>query len=295
MAVTISEISDQDLEAVSEFLHRHMNSAIPVDVWLASLRPPWDFQGPHHGYQLRDDGVLVGVYTAIFSERPIRGEPEKFCNLATWYVLPDYRFHSLGLLKRLLDQGRYHMTDLSPKPAIIKIMRRLQFKFLDTSLTIMPNVAWPGWSSQEKIITESSRIQAVLTEEGRQIYEDHASLGSLQHLAVGHRGDYCHIVYLRQARKRIPCVLVLHIGAPKVLAHCYQTLSRYFLLKERSLFTLFESRFLERRPVLSFEARSPHRNKLFLSESLEAGDIDNLYSELVTLARQWIVERPRKN
>lgn len=294
MAVTISEISDADLEIVSSFLNRYMNEAIPAREWHESLLPPWDHGAPHHGYQLRDDGRLVGVYTAIFSERTMRGRTERFCNLGTWCVLPDYRFHSLGLLKKLLDMEGYHFTDLSPKPDLAKIMRRLEFTFLDTSLTIMPNIPWPQ-RREGTVIDEASEMRAALHGDARRTYDDHANLGLLRHLVVAHGGETCHIIYLRQHRKRIPCAIVLHIGAPQVLARCYRVVARYFLARERCLLTIFESRFLSRAPVPAFVAKSPDRNKLYRSETLTDADIDNLYSELLTLARQWLVERPRKD
>ncbi len=294
MPVVISEIMDRDLDAVSDFLHRNLNDAIPPEEWKASLQPPWRSGPQGHGYQLTDDGRLVGVYAAIYSERTIRGRKEKFCNLSAWYVLPEYRFHSLGLLKKLTDRKGCHLTDLSPKPEITKIMKRLKFEFLDTGVTIASNLSWPVWWPGREIIADPDRIRAVLSGGARQAYDDHAGLPLLRHLVVTHGGKACYLVYLRQRRKGIPCVIVLHIGEPDVLAACYGVLARYFLLRERSVFTIYESRFLTKRPSFSMEARSPHRNKLYRSETLGPADIDNLYSELVTLARQWIVERPRK-
>jgi len=284
VTVVVKEIQNQDLEEVSEFLHREMWKGISPADWLRSLQLPWSFEIPHYGYQLRDNDRLVGVYTAIFSERPIRGNPERFCNLAAWFVLPDYRLHSIKLLKALLDQKNCHLTDLSPIPHVVQIMKKFGFSLLDATLTVQPNLPFWRWASRNEVITEPECIREELGGEVRQIFDDHLGLGSLRHIVLKHNGDPCLVMYVIRSRKKIPCATVLYVSDSKVLARRYKTLSHFFLLREHTFLTIFESRFLERSPVLSFQLQSPHR-KLFRSSTLLAEDIDNLYSELVTLVQ----------
>ena len=67
---------------------------------------------------------------------------------------------------------------------------------------------------------------------------------------------------------------------PEVLERNYRMVASHLLFKQRAILTIFESRFLSRRPFLSFLKQSPHR-KMFRSDKLEPSDVDNLYSELV--------------
>ena len=56
-------------------------------------------------------------------------------------------------------------------------------------------------------------------------------------------------------------------------------LTRYLLIRRRLLATLAELRIIEHRPPLSFKLNS--WPKMYRSASLEPGQIDDLYSELV--------------
>jgi len=44
----------------------------------------------------------------------VSGLLERFCNLTSWCVLPDYRSRSISLLTALLRQHGYHFAVLEP-------------------------------------------------------------------------------------------------------------------------------------------------------------------------------------
>jgi len=52
---------------------------------------------------------------ALYSERLVEGRLERFCNLTSWCVLPDYRSRSISLLTALLRQHGYHFAVLEPE------------------------------------------------------------------------------------------------------------------------------------------------------------------------------------
>ena len=87
---------------------------------------------------LRDGQRVVGVYLAFYSERFIADQVERFCNLGSWSVLPEYRLHSVRLLKALLAQDGYHFTDLAPSEKVESVNARLKFRYLDTSMALLP-------------------------------------------------------------------------------------------------------------------------------------------------------------
>ena len=74
---------------------------------------------------LLDGDTIVGAHLAFYSERMIEDRRERFCNLGAWCVQPDYRFHSLRLLKALLAQEGYTFTDLSPSGNVIGVNEKL--------------------------------------------------------------------------------------------------------------------------------------------------------------------------
>lgn len=103
MTVELTPITDVDVPAVADFLHANFSDRIP---WAqACSATPWKVDTPNHGFMLRDGQSLVGVHLAFYSDRLIAGKLERFCNLGAWCVLPDFRSHSIRLLKALLEQA----------------------------------------------------------------------------------------------------------------------------------------------------------------------------------------------
>ncbi|MEZ5987788.1 MAG: hypothetical protein R3F30_01410 [Planctomycetota bacterium] len=279
-SLTVEPLGEDDLPAVAALMHAHMNPRIPVADWERSYRMPWARCGPHYGYGLWQDGRLAGAYTVIWSRRTVDGREELFGNLAAWCVEPELRLHSLSLLKQVLADKQVHLTDLSPKPEVARLMRRFGFEALDTTWCLMPNLPWWGLT---RILTDPAAIAARLAGDARQVFEDHRDVGAVHHLLLDVRDRPCHVMYHRRTRKGVPCVTVLHVSEPAALPGRYLGLGGHFLRRERALLTVWEDRFLVRRPLLSRRTASPHA-KLFRSPTLGPGRIDNLYSELVTLA-----------
>ena len=113
-AIRVIPIADADVAPVAEFLHAELNSNVSARAWARAMNVPWKVDAPNHGFALVGDGRVVGAYLALYSERTIDGRAERFCNLGAWCVAPEYRFHSVKLLKALLAQEGYHFTDMSP-------------------------------------------------------------------------------------------------------------------------------------------------------------------------------------
>ncbi len=297
MSVRVEPIRDADLQAVGAFLHAHVNRAIPVASWVESARGPWPGDAPNHGYLLRDGDELVGVLTALYSERQIDGKTERFCNVATWCVLPSHRRHSLRLLMQLLAQPDCHFTDLMPQGEVVRIMRRFGFRELDSRWRLMPNLPTPARGAV--VVTDPEEIAAGLEGEALRVYRDHQPLDTLRHLLLRAGSSSCHVMFHRHRRRiagpvrlpllakpieaRIPCATVLHLSAPEVLPGHYGALGRHFLLAERVPLTIFEERRLRGLPPFSV-AKQPPSPRLYKSDRLGPEHVDNLYSEAVALA-----------
>ena len=140
----VRPIADDDVGAVAEFLHEHLNQRISTGAWARSMEVPWDDDRPNAGFMLLAGGKVVGVHLAFYSERTIEGRTARFCNLGAWCVLEQYRINGLRLLTSLLAQDGYHFTDLSPSGNVIGLNKRLGFQFLDTTTKLILNLPWPS-------------------------------------------------------------------------------------------------------------------------------------------------------
>lgn len=233
---------------------------------------------------LLDEGQIVGVYLAFYSERAIDGRNERFCNLAAWCVLPEYRLHALKLLNALLRQPGYHFTDLSPSGNVVPINERLKLKHLDTTTALMPNLPWPALPGRYRITSEPAVIKSVLTGPELQIYRDHEHARAAIHLVMIHRDEHCYVIFRRDRRRDLPLFAsVLYVSNPSLFMRMVGVFGRHLLIRYRIPFTLLESRVVGGQPRGSFRLRSS-RAKMFKSDSLQPSQIDNLYSELLCVA-----------
>ena len=277
MTVELSPITDADVAAVAEFLHVNYKDRIP---WARSrLAGPWKVEAPNHGFVLRDGQRIVGAFTAFYSERLVAGKMEPFCDLGTWYVLPEFRFHSIRLIKALLAQDGYHFTALTPNDKVVSIQTRLGFSPLDTSAALIPNLPWPTPPGRASISTDPDVIESMLAGRELELYRDHAQALAARHIVLLRGPDSCYVMYRETKVKGVPVAVIVHVSNPRLFHHAILPLTRHLLIRHRLLATLAELRIVGPRPPLSFKVTS--WPKIYRSDSLEPDQIDDLYSELV--------------
>lgn len=277
MTVELSPITDADIAAVADFLHVKYEDRIP---WARSLLTvPWKVAAPNHGFMLRDGQRIVGVHMAFYSERLIAGRMERFCDLGTWYVLPEFRSHSIRLIKALLAQDGYHFTALTPGDKVVTIHTRLGFHRLDTSAALIPNLPWPTPPGRTTISADPDVIENTLAGAELELYRDHAQALAARHLVLLRGAASCYVMYRETRIKSVPVAVILHVSDPALFHRAIVPLTRHLLIRHRLLVTLAELRVIGHRPPLSFKV-TPWP-KLYRSASVAPDQIDDLYSELV--------------
>jgi hypothetical protein len=278
MTVEIAPITDADVPAVADFLHANLNDQVP---WARScLAVPWKTGAPNHGFLLRDGHLVVGACVAFYSERLVAGRVERFCNVGAWSVLPAYRFQSMGLLTALLAQEGYHFTGLSGNATVLAIFARLKFRPLDTSAALIPNLPWPTVPGRTRITADPDVIERTLAGKELQIYRDHAQALAVHHHVLLRGHDCCYIMHREFRHRDMPLYAVLlYVSNPDLFRRAIVPLTRHLLVRHRLVATLGELRIMGHRPGLSFRLNA--WPKMYRSATLEPGQIDNLYSELV--------------
>ncbi len=280
MTVKLAPIESADVAAVAEFLHANLNSRVPAAAWRGAMNVPWKVDAPNFGFMLTDDDVVVGAYLAFYSQRCVAGQPERFCNLGAWCVRPEYRFHSIRLLKALLAQQGYHFTDLSPSGNVVKLNERLKFRALDTATALIPNIPVPALPARVKITSRSAALADRLAGSELELYLDHRQAAAARHLLISRGGEDCYLIFRKARRKNLPLfVVILYASNPDVLRAAIGRVRTRLLLRHGALATLAELRTIGRRPRLSVLLPTP-RPKMFRSSTLASEQIDDLYSEL---------------
>ena len=281
--VTLLPIGLDDVEPVSTFLHEHLNPQVPPHRWAALLRPPWGVVGPNQGFKLVDgDNRIVGVQVAVYSIRNENTVP--VCNLAAFCVLKEHRTHSLALLRALLRQKGWVVTDLSPSGVVPALNERLGFHHLDVSTRLVLNR--PRLIRRGEVIASPDALRAVLTGADATVFDDHREAPACRHLVVQDEDGYGYLVYRRDRRKRLPLFAspLYSGGDPRVLRRLWPAVSAH-LLASGMPGLLAEER------VLGFTPAGPGINLARPRPKMYRGDLsaealtDHLYSELALL--EW--------
>ncbi|MGE2834245.1 hypothetical protein [Mycobacterium sp. SMC-4] len=278
MTVTISAITDTHVAAVAEFLRDQHNGGVPWDRACASL--PWTAKAPNRGFMIRDGDRVVGTLLALYSERLVAGRTERFCNLGSWCVLPEYRSRSISLLNSLLAQEGYHFTVLSPDERSQEVLEWLKFRSLDTTAALVPHLPWPTLPGATRISADPEVIENTLRGHELQIYRDHAHALAAHHLVICRDGASCYVIY-RESRHKSGLVLavIVHVSDPALFHRAMPALGRHLLTRHGLVASLIELRIIDRKPRFALTLSRPP--KMYRSDSLEDRDVDDLYSELV--------------
>jgi len=279
---TLEPIQDSELLAFCQFLTEHLSSGRSAEQWSQAFQQNWGAAKPNNGFLIRDQGRIVGGIGAIYAERIIRGQPERFCNITSWCVLEAYRAQSMRLAMAVVSQPGFHFTDLTPTEVVSKTLQFLKFKPMNERHAVWPNLPWPfSRLSGVSVITELDAIEEVLAPGDAKVFHDHRNLPWLRHIAVGRPGAYCHVVWKPNRLKGVPGGMVLAFSDAELFLR-YRLAIGSHLLRHGCFYTRVESRLLPRLPMISRELAG-FRNKVFRSDTLSEADISNLYSEIVGL------------
>ena len=281
--MTLLPIGLDDVEPVSMFLHEHLNPRVPPHRWAALLRPPWGVVGPNQGFKLVDgDNRIVGAQVAVYSIRD--EEAVRVCNLAAFCVLKEHRTHSLSLLRALLRQKGWVVTDLSPSGVVPKLNERLGFHHFDVSTRLVFNR--PRLIHHGEVIARPDALRAILTGADATVYNDHCDAPACRHVLVQDEDGYGYLVYRRDRRKRLPLFAspLYSGGDPRILRRLWPAVSAHLLARGMPA-VLAEERVLGFTPAGPGIDLAGPRPKMYRGDLSLDASTDHLYSELTLL--EW--------
>lgn len=276
---TVEAISEATLGDFAAFLEAHMPVRRSAAEWSAALATDWGGTRPNYGFLLRDAGQVVGGIGALYAERVIRGQRERFCNVTSWCVVDSHRKYSMQLAMSLVAQPGYHYTDFSPTRVVAGSLQFLKFRPLDVDVAVIANLPLPF--SRGHVLSEPRAVETLLGAEQQAVWRDHAAFPWLGQLLVGDGDEWCHVVYKRRRFKRLACANVVYASDPALLSRYLPRLCWHFL-RQGMFSTHVETRMLAALPRFA-RVRTGFTAKQYLSPTLAPADIDYLYSETVAL------------
>jgi len=244
----------------------------------------WDREEDYCGYGLFDGREIVGFLGLIFSKRWIDNQMESFCNLTSWIVKEKYRDQSLALILPALKLKDHTLTDLSASDKVLRIMKRLGFRELESELKVLLPYPLARGPSDVRLTQEQNEIESVLKGNDLKLFRDHENLTSCSHLLLYGPNGYCYLIYSTVKNVTKYSYNYIHYLSNPIRFREYHGVIRSKIISITKIpFIVVDSR-LVRNVHLPFSytlSLTPPR--LYRSAHLEPEQIDNLYSELVLL------------
>jgi hypothetical protein len=99
---------------------------------------------------------------------------------------------------------------------------------------------------------------------------------------VGRDGAWCHVTWKPTRLRNIAGAMMLAVSDPEVFLRHRAAVGSHLLLRHGLPYLRIETRLLPRVQDYAWML-SGYRNKVYRSDTLDAADISNLYTELVAL------------
>ncbi|WP_185985062.1 GNAT family N-acetyltransferase [Aureimonas mangrovi] len=267
----------RDIEPVAELLHRLMNTKIPVERWRRVLDDPWRPAGLEHGWLVEDRDRPVGFMATIYSDRPTRLGPRRFCDLGAWYLERAYRGTGIGdeLLRAGMERPDTTYVTLTARRATGRRIRALGFHVLDERREVfVPRAARS--TGPLRLSTEKGLLDA----DARRIAGDHEGLGVRSVIVTGAGRPALVLIHLVRKGDDVLHHDLLHCGDPQLLLDHAQDLAD--LLVDEGVLAI-DSRFLPPAGGGGRQEAIPLPRWFRPADGIEARDVDLLYHEALLL------------
>jgi hypothetical protein len=282
----IAKADPSMFEEIHDLLQDFRNPRLTKDDWRHLFTHGWNKGDEPNGFVLAERGKIVGFIATIFSERVIEGTPERFCNLSSWIVKPEFRSESVRLLAPALAFKNCTLINLSPERNTVQLFLKLGFSMLDTKARIiLPLPAGHRSTSvQTSVTTDPEVVERTLHGHDLAIFTAHRPYRCGHVLALELDGSYCYAVFTRILRNSMYFNHVHYISSLAVFLRNLGSIRSALRRHNGAWFLLVDNRLLDgARIPLSINYGPPSASRMYRSTHVPPGKIDNLYSELILL------------
>jgi len=277
----VRKVYADDFEAIFPLLEGFHNEKLKREDWRQLFVHHWDCPEEHFGYRMLDGDKTVGFIGIVFSTQFIHGKAEKFCNLSSWYVMPEYRHESLAVLFPVLGLKDFTLTNFTANQHIASMMRGFGFKDLEPSFKIiLPLPA--GLLSSGTLTTNTAIIPNHLDAANLKIFQDHVTL-HCEHSLFSHQGETCYLVLNKTQKKGLPIAYVDYISDTDVFLKHANEIAWHICNKLKVAGLMVGDRFTLNKAIPGSLTVARKQFLLYRSNKLSEADINTLYSEIQIL------------
>jgi hypothetical protein len=282
----VREVGSDDFEAIYPLLLEFKNGRMSRDDWREMVFAYRWTSEPLRGFALFAHGRPVGFMGTIFSERPVLGRSERFCNASCWIVRPEYRNASILLLKPLLALRDCTIVNLTPTQRSYDVFAKLGFVPLESEQLLLPPMGSPaqiGRALGGSFTLAPDDLRRELGSVERRIYDDLSPSPRTRHILLRGNGRRCYIVATLQRHKRVRFAALQYIGDLDFFWETRPLAHAAVLRAMGAVGIAIDRRFAEGRATGPAIRRQTRRLYRPTRPQITPLMIDGLYSELMTL------------
>jgi len=273
-----------DFETILPLLGGFHNQKLKREDWQQLFVRHWDSPEEHFGYCMLDGNKTVGFIGTVFSTQVIHGKAEKFCNLSSWYVMPEYRHESLAVLFPVLGLKDFTLTNFTANQHIASMMRGFGFKDLEPSFKIILPLP-VGLLSSGIIITDKHNIPNHLDTANLKIFQDHVNL-HCDHALYVNKEENCYLVMNKTYKKGLPIAYVDYISDTNTFLKHANEIAWRVCTKMKVAGLMVGDRFTQHKTIPGSLTVARKQFLLYRSDHLKESDINTLYSEIQILGHE---------
>jgi len=273
----VRDATAADVPALSQFLSRRFGGR--ASAFTRVFGYSWAAEKPDLGLLIEDEQRIRGFIGAMYSDRPLRGEVRRFCNIHDFVVDPEYRALTLPMLGRLLAPRDRIYTCFSASPTVIEILKFFGFRIVDGSKVVFTPLSAPATRRRGVRLHAAADVPEALDAAERRLLEDHSSY-RCGHFVLEAKTDRCYFVTIRRGRDVRAFADVLHASDPSLLAACAGHVHAAVTRRHLTPLLGLDRRFVRRAPPGAF-VYDRTRPVAYRAADVEPQEVDALYSELV--------------
>lgn len=234
------EIAADDAKAVADLLTRGFPGR-PRAYWLAGLERqatravPDGY--PRYGYLLEAAGTVVGVLLLMYSSKVSGAEPVLTCNVASWYVEPQFRNQASLLSAIALKHKHVTYVNVTPAPPTWPILKAQGYKRYCNGLLFALPALSRGGGAIEVIASDSARADDLSPNEF-ELLQRHAGYGCLSLVCRTSRGAMPFVLApfrVRQGRIGLPAMQLIYCRSIDDFVGCAGAIGRFLLVRGKPL------------------------------------------------------------
>lgn len=283
--ISVRKVDETSFAEAYQLLKALDGDRISEADWKGIFDYEWTNPEDHCGYGMFDGRKMVGYIGCLFSVRLIEGNSSKYCNITSWIVDEAYRDYGIFLLRPLLRQKALTLTDFTPTATVLAILLEFGFKTMDSSITLLRRAVTSGFLARKtdvSICVDHAEIGNRLSEEDLILFKDHQSF-DCGHALLQAGSEYCYLIFVSGSSGLLKNCHIQFISNRSFFGQ-YSEAIRYLLAKEVKTWSItVDTRLIDGLDLPQTLQLFKGYQKVFRSNEVGGGDIDNLYSEYFVL------------